>query len=245
MSHRRGILYLVPTPLGNLSDMSPRALETLGKVELIACEDTRTSGRLLQHFGIEKRLVAYHEFNERAQSSRLLTHLNRGESIAVITDAGSPGIADPAYRIVKEALDNSVEVVALPGPCAIIPALTASGLPTDRFFFEGFLPPKQTARRKRLEKLKDFEHSLVFYESPHRLAETLEDALFVFGDRQACVAREISKLHEEYVRGSLSHIIQTISAPRGEIVLVVAGQVHVRQKVNKYPQEQDSGNDIE
>jgi 16S rRNA (cytidine1402-2'-O)-methyltransferase len=224
-SNRAGKLYLVPTPIGNMGDISARALDILSNVDAVACEDTRHSGQLLSKLGIKKPLISYHEFNERDRSRALAERISSGESIAVITDAGSPGISDPAYRVVRAAIENDIDIVPLPGPCAVIPALTASGLPTDRFFFEGFLSNKSAARRNRLAALADFPHTVVFYESPHRLLKTLADMLAVLGDRPACVAREISKLHEEFVRGKLSEIVVSFEkrAVKGEIVIVVQG----------------------
>jgi 16S rRNA (cytidine1402-2'-O)-methyltransferase len=225
MSDRAGKLYLVPTPIGNLGDLSPRGLEVLSMVDVVACEDTRHTGNLLKKLGLKKRLISYHEFNERSRAAELLARLQAGETVAVVTDAGSPGISDPAYRIVRFAVDNAIDIVPLPGPCAIIPALTASGLPTDRFFFEGFLPNKGGKRRTRLGQLADFPHTMVFYESPHRTVKTLTDMHEVLGNRQACLAREISKLHEQFVRGALAEILAILDhgSIKGEIVLVVAG----------------------
>jgi 16S rRNA (cytidine1402-2'-O)-methyltransferase len=224
MSSASGILYLIPTPIGNLGDITQRALEILNEVDLVACEDTRVSGRLMQYLGLKKKLISYHDFNEQVRAKQLLEMINEGKSVAVITDAGSPGISDPAYRIVRTAIDNGIQVTALPGPSAIIPALTASGLPTDRFFFEGFLPNKGGARKTRLEKLKPFDHTLVFYESPHRVHKTLEGMRDVFGDRQACLAREISKKFEQYIRGSITEILEQLpKTVKGEIVIVVEG----------------------
>lgn len=225
MTPTAGKLYLVPTPIGNMGDITLRAIEVLNQVDLVACEDTRHSGVLLKRLGLKKKLVSYHDFNEARRANQLLTKIKQGMSIAVITDAGSPGVSDPAYRIVKTALESDVEIVPLPGATAIIPALTASGLPTDRFFFEGFLPHKPTARKKRLEKLKGLEHTLIFYESPHRVEKSLLDILEVFGDRRACLAREISKVHEQFLRGHISHVLELIASKRlkGEIVLVIEG----------------------
>ncbi|MDH3891816.1 MAG: 16S rRNA (cytidine(1402)-2'-O)-methyltransferase [candidate division Zixibacteria bacterium] len=225
MTDQQGKLYLVPTPIGNMGDITARAREVLSQVELIACEDTRHSGALLRKLDIKKRLIAYHEFNERSRADQIAHRISEGESVAVITDGGSPGISDPAYRVVRAAIDSGIEIEPLPGATAIIPALTASGLPTDRFFFEGFLPPKSTARKKRLEKIGSFEHTLVFYESPHRVGKSLGDMLEVLGDRRACLAREISKKFEQFVRGSLSQLTGQFAdrKVKGEIVLVVAG----------------------
>ncbi|HVP06401.1 MAG TPA: 16S rRNA (cytidine(1402)-2'-O)-methyltransferase [Candidatus Acidoferrum sp.] len=226
MTEQTGMLYLVPTPIGNMGDITARAVETLRMVDLVACEDTRVSGMLLKKFELKKRLISYHNFNEADRADYLLEELREGKSVAVVTDAGSPGISDPAYRVVRAALAGGIEIVALPGPCALIPALTASGLPTDRFFFEGFLSNKSSARRKRLERLAGFDHTLVFYESPHRVAKTLTDMYEVLGDREACVAREISKKFEQYMRGSLSVLMAMAGAKsmKGEIVIVVAGR---------------------
>lgn len=222
----QGILYLVPTPIGNMGDITKRALETLEQVDLVACEDTRHSGNLLKKLGIKKRLISYHDFNETERAERLCQEIKAGKSVAVITDAGSPGISDPAYRVVRAAIDHQIEIVPLPGPCAIVPALTASGLPTDRFFFEGFLSHKSAARRKRLEALLSLEHTIVLYESPHRVAKTLADIHELFGDRPVCLAREISKLHEEFMRGTAGELIESIGSRtiKGEIVLMIGGK---------------------
>jgi 16S rRNA (cytidine1402-2'-O)-methyltransferase len=208
-----------------MGDITARAVEVLSTVEIIACEDTRVSGNLVKKLGISQKLVSYHEFNERQRAEQLVESVRNGTNIAVVTDGGSPGISDPAYRIVRAAIDSGLNVVALPGPCAIIPALTASGLPTDRFFFEGFLPPKEVARKKRLSQLRSFPHTLVFYESPHRVHKTLADALDVLGDREACLAREITKKFEQFVRGPISRIMAELSGRnvKGEIVLVIGG----------------------
>ena len=221
-----GKLYLVPTPIGNMGDITQRALETLREVDLVACEDTRHSGMLLKRLGLKKKLISYHDFNEARRADQLLAKIREGMSVAVITDAGSPGISDPAYRIVQAAIASDIDIVPLPGATAIIPALTASGLPTDRFFFEGFLPHKSAARKKRLERLKELEHTLVFYESPHRVQKSLGDMLEVFGDRRACLAREISKRYEQFLRGRISDIQNAIGdkSVKGEIVLVIGGK---------------------
>ncbi len=221
----KGKLFLVPTPIGNLGDITTRGLATLSEVDLVACEDTRVSGQLLKHFDLKKKLISYHNFNEAGRAETLVAMLAEGKNIAVVTDAGSPGISDPAFRVVRAALSNNIEVSALPGPTAIIPALTASGLSTDRFFFEGFLSNKSGARRKRLGAMSGYEHTLIFYESPHRVLKALADMRDVLGDRRACLAREISKKFEEYIRGTISNILQVLAARtiKGEIVLVVEG----------------------
>ncbi|RKX19789.1 MAG: 16S rRNA (cytidine(1402)-2'-O)-methyltransferase [Candidatus Zixiibacteriota bacterium] len=225
MINTNGKLYLVPTPIGNLGDITKRALDTLEQVDIIACEDTRHSGRLLKEFNISKKLISYHDFNEAKRATKLLNELQSGLSIAIITDAGTPGISDPAYRIVRIAVENKIEIVPLPGANAISPALTGSGLPTDKFYFDGFLPHKSNQRKKRFEAVKEIEATLIFYESPHRILKSVQDALEVLGNRQGCIAREISKLHEEFIRGSLEEIIKIITdrTIKGEIVLVIEG----------------------
>lgn len=230
-----GKLYLVPTPIGNMSDVSERAISVLNEVDVVACEDTRHSGRLLKELGIKKPMIAYHEFNERTRSQKIVEQIADGQNVAVISDAGSPGISDPAYRVVRSAIDAGIEIVPIPGPCAIIPAVTASGLPTDRFFYEGFLPVKSAARRRRLMQLADFEHTLVFYESPHRVAKSLADMHHVLGDRPACVAREISKKFEQFVRMNLEGLAEYHAGRKvkGEIVIVVAGTGLMRKAVAK------------
>ncbi len=225
MDKPKGKIYLVPTPIGNMGDITERALKVLGEVDIVACEDTRHSGSLLKKLGLKKRLISYHNFNEAARARQLIAQIVDGISLAVVTDGGSPGISDPAYRIVRTAIENDVEIVPLPGPTALIPALTASGLPTDRFFFEGFLPPRQVARRKRLEQLKPLTHTLVFYESPHRVMKTLQDINEVLGPREMCLAREISKKFEQFLRGKTADVISRLSKNpvKGEIVLVISG----------------------
>ena len=225
MAESPGTIYLVPTPIGNMGDITARALEVLAAVDIVACEDTRVSGNLLKKLNINKKLISYHEYNERSRADLLVESVVNGKSVAVITDGGSPGISDPAYRVVRAAIEKGISLVALPGPCAIIPALTASGLPTDRFFFEGFLPQKSAARRKRLSQLSEYPHTLVFYESPYRVQKTLTDALEMLGDREACLAREITKKFEQYLRGSISRILAELSGRnvKGEVVLVIAG----------------------
>lgn len=220
-----GKIYLVPTPIGNLEDLTSRALKTLTEVDLVACEDTRHTGQLLSRLNIKKKLISYHEHNEHERANELISRAKEGLSIAIVSDAGSPGISDPGFRVVRAAIENEIQVVPLPGANSIIPALSASGLPTDRFFFEGYLSHKSSARLRRLEQLKDFPHTLVFFESPFRIAKSLNDMLTVFGQRQASVAREISKIHEEFIRGSLDNIFKVCSSRniKGEIVVVVAG----------------------
>ncbi len=218
-------LYLVATPIGNLEDITLRALRVLKEVDLIACEDTRHTRRLLDHFGISRPTISYHEHNEQQRSAELVNRLERGQSIAMVSDAGTPGVSDPAYRIVKAAIEHGVTIIPIPGPTALIAAVIASGLPTDSFIFAGFLPPRKQARRTRLVELRSERATLVLYEAPHRIRETLDDALEILGDREAAVARELTKLHEQFIRGKISAIRHRFDAqePRGEMALVIAG----------------------
>ncbi len=223
-----GRLYVVATPIGNLADMSPRACAVLGGAALIAAEDTRHSGALLRHFGIATPLVSFHEHSDRRRTQELVARLEAGEDIALISDAGTPAISDPGFELVAAAAAAGVEIVAVPGPCALVAALTVAALPTDRFCFEGFLPARGAARRARLGCLREEPRSLVLYESPHRIAETLADCRDCFGaERRASVARELTKLHETVYRGSLSELAararEDADFGRGEIVIVLAG----------------------
>jgi len=221
------MLYLVPTPIGNLEDITLRALRILKEVSLIACEDTRTSGVLLSHYGIDTPRTSYHDHNEVQKAPVLVERMLAGQDVALITDAGSPGISDPGFYLVRECIRNDIPVQSLPGATAFVPALAASGLPSERFVFEGFLPIKK-GRQTRLNALRDEERTMVFYESPHRLVKTLEQMETVFGpDRRAAVARELKKVFEEIRRGTIAelrtHYAQS-NRVRGEIVLVVAGR---------------------
>lgn len=218
-----GKLYIVATPLGNLKDITFRAVEILTAVDLIACEDTRHTQKLLNHLGINKRSVSYHEHNEEQRSQEILSRLIDGRSVAVVSDAGTPAISDPGYRIVRKAIANGIDVVPIPGPSAVVAALSVSGLPTDTFLFAGFLPSKPGERRRRLQELAGVRATLVFYEAPHRLRASLKDCRNELGDRRAVVARELTKLHEECLRGHLSDLINRFSdrQPKGEIVLMI------------------------
>jgi 16S rRNA (cytidine1402-2'-O)-methyltransferase len=218
-----GILYLVATPIGNLQDITPRAVETLRSVDLIACEDTRHTLKLLNHCGIKNRLMSYHEHNENERQARLIGDLENGKSIAIVSDAGTPGICDPGYRIVEAARTAGIRVVPIPGAAAFVSALVASGLATDSLFFGGFLPSKKSERIKRLEEIRSIPATLVFYEAPHRLAKSLADCLEVLGSRHASVARELTKLHEEIVFGSIRELWERYSkeSVKGEIVIVI------------------------
>ena len=218
-----GTLYLVATPIGNLADITHRAIDVLNKVSLIACEDTRHTRKLLQHYGIPTKTISYHEHNEQERARQVIELLREGKDVAVVSDAGTPAISDPGFRLVRAAIENALTVVPVPGPSAVVAALIAAGLPTDEFLFAGFLPARSNARRTKLAQLNSVPATLIFYEAPHRLAETLKDALETLGEREAVVARELTKLHEELRRGRLSELAEHYSneEPRGEIVLLI------------------------
>lgn len=225
MSASRAQLVLVPTPIGNLDDITLRARRVLEEVDAVIAEDTRVTGRLLQHLGIDKPLISFHINNEHRMVEQLVKRMEAGERFAMCSDAGTPAISDPGFLLVREAVRQGVSVECLPGPTAFVPALVVSGLPCERFVFEGFLPQKK-GRRTRIESLRSEERTMVFYESPHRVARMLTELAAVLGaDRQACVSRELSKLHEEVRRGTLSDLAVHFEAhePRGEFVVVVAG----------------------
>ena len=221
-----GILYLVATPIGNLGDFSPRAVETLAQADFIAAEDTRVSVKLLNHFDIKKPLVSYHEHNRAAAGQAILTRLRSGETCALVTDAGTPAISDPGQELVTLCAENGVTVQAIPGCCAAVAALAVSGLDTRRFTFEGFLPSGRKERRAALEELTGETRTMVFHEAPHRLRQTLADMAELLGDRPAALCRELTKLHEDTVRTTLAQAAaySAANAPRGEYVLVVAGR---------------------
>ncbi|MBR1499589.1 MAG: 16S rRNA (cytidine(1402)-2'-O)-methyltransferase [Bacteroidaceae bacterium] len=221
-----GTLYLVPTPVGNMEDITMRALRVLREADLILAEDTRTSGNLLRHFDIKNAMLSYHKFNEHQTVEGIVERLKGGQTIAVISDAGTPGISDPGFLVAREAIRAGVEVITLPGATAFVPALVSSGLPCDRFCFEGFLPQKK-GRQTRIQALADETRTMIFYESPHRIVKALTQFIEVFGpERQVSVCREISKIHEESVRGSLAEVLAhfTETEPRGEFVIVVGGK---------------------
>ena len=229
-----GILYLVPTPVGNLEDMTCRALRILREADLILAEDTRTTGILLKHFEIKNAMLSYHKFNEHQTVSHVVERLMAGETVAVVSDAGTPGISDPGFLVTREAVKAGVDVVCLPGATAFVPALVASGLPCDRFCFEGFLPVKK-GRSTRLAALASETRTMVFYESPHRLVKTLTQFAETFGgDREMAVCREISKVHEECVRGTVAEVLSHFTAvePRGEFVLILSGREEDKKKRN-------------
>ena len=218
-----GTLFLVATPIGNLEDITQRALRVLQEVDLIACEDTRHTRKLLNHFGIGTPTTSYHEHNEQEKSSLLVEKLLAGQNIAIVSDAGTPGISDPGFRVVKSAIEKNVSVVPVPGPVALISALIVAGFPTDEFYFGGFLPARKNQRRARFAELANLPTTLIFYEAPHRISESLLDALEVLGEREAVVARELTKLHETVSRGRLSELVEQFSAAstKGEIVLLI------------------------
>lgn len=220
-----GTLYLIPTPVGNMEDMTMRAIRLLKEADVILCEDTRTSGILLKHFDIHRPLMSHHKFNEHGTSAGIVERLKGGQNICLITDAGTPGISDPGFFLVREAAAAGIDIYTLPGATAFVPALVSSGLPCDRFCFEGFLPQKK-GRQTRLQALATEERTMIFYESPFRLVKTLQQFAEFFGaERGVSVCREISKIHEESVRGTLTEVIEhfTATPPKGEIVIVVAG----------------------
>jgi len=220
-----GTLSLVATPIGNLEDITLRALRTLKECDVIAAEDTRRTGQLLKHFGISKPLLSYFQFNEAKRSEEIIERLQRGEKIALVTDAGSPGISDPGERVVKAATAAGFRVESVPGPCALIAALTASGLPTEEFHFIGFLPHKSGQRRKQLEALREFAGTLVLYESPYRIEKLLTELAEVFPERQVVLARELTKKFEEFLRGNPAQLLELTKkrSLKGEFVVLVAG----------------------
>jgi 16S rRNA (cytidine1402-2'-O)-methyltransferase len=220
---KKGCLYLVATPIGNLEDITVRALRTLGEVDLIACEDTRHTSKLLHHYNIHKETVSYHEHNENVRAPQLVERLERGERIALVSDAGMPVISDPGYRLVTLCLASQIPVVPIPGPSALVAALAVCGLPNQEFLFAGFLPSKPAARRRSLERLSKETRTIIFYEAPHRLVAMLAEALDRLGRRQAVIGREITKVHEEFLRGDLAELLVRVQqAPvRGEITVLI------------------------
>jgi 16S rRNA (cytidine1402-2'-O)-methyltransferase len=218
-----GCLYLVATPIGNLEDITLRAIRILKEVDLIACEDTRQTQKLLQHYGIRKELVSYHAHNELTRAPELVIELEQGAKTALVSDAGTPVISDPGHHLVTLCLRHHIPVIPIPGPSAFVAALAASGLPSEEFLFVGFLPPRTGARRKALDALKTESRTLILYEAPHRLVETLADAVDILGARPAVIAREVTKIHEEFLRGHLNELLESARkrAPRGEITLLI------------------------
>jgi 16S rRNA (cytidine1402-2'-O)-methyltransferase len=220
----KGKLYVVATPIGNLEDITYRAVRILREVDLIACEDTRQTRKLLEHYGIEKSTVSYHDYNEQERAQELVSKLQEGSSIAQVSDAGMPGISDPGYRVVKLAIEQGIAVVPIPGASALVTALAASGLPTDAFEFRGFLPAKSGQRRTALEALRDVQQTVIFYEAPHRILEALQEIAEILGpQRQVVIARELTKIHEEFIRGPAAEVLKSLNSRelRGEITLLI------------------------
>ena len=216
-------LFLVPTPIGNLSEMTPRAIDVLNSVDVIACEDTRTSGQLLKHFDIHKRLVAYQNFNEESSADGLINLLSKGQNVALITDAGYPLMSDPGQRVVRKATEQGYNVVPISGCNAMLNALVASGLIVQPFIFVGFLPPSSSLCKKKLQEYVNYPMTLVFYEAPHRIEKMLKACLEVLGDRECSLARELTKVHEEFLRGTISEILEEADGLKGEMVICIAG----------------------
>ncbi len=216
-------LYLIPTPIGNLDDITVRALKTFEMVDFILCEDTRETGKLLSKYNIKKRLVSCHEFNEEKVKQYVVEELKKGQNIGLVTDQGSPIVSDPGYLVAKYVISSGFNVVSLPGATAFVPALTSSGIEPSPFIFYGFLNAKDSKQKKELEKLKKLPYTLIFYEAPHRIKNTLQNIFEVFGDRNITIAREISKIHEEFCRGKISELIDVVDNMKGEFVLVVEG----------------------
>ncbi len=229
----KGILYIVSTPIGNREDITLRALRILKEVDLIAAEDTRHTGMLLRHFGIQTPLSSYFEGNELRKRDLILSRLNQGHRVALVSDAGTPGISDPGFRLIQLVIESQIPIVPIPGPSAAIAALSISGLPTDAFLFKGFLPHKSNKRRALLEQLEEVRETIIFYESPHRVIETLKDISDILGDREMVLARELTKIYEEVLRGRVSEIQNQIAGRKikGEITLVISGKT--RKGVNR------------
>ena len=222
MPGKKGTLYIVSTPIGNLADITFRAVETLKSVPFIAAEDTRRTRKLLNHFDIKTKLISYYEHNRFARIPQLLKQLESGKDVAVVTDAGTPGVSDPAYKLIRSVIQVDVKVEPIPGPSAFLTALVASGLPTDRFLFVGFLPPKK-GRRKKLSDLASYEATLIFYENPKRVVKTLSDIATFLGNRPAVVGRELTKVHEEIIRGTILELLSyfSLESPKGECVIMI------------------------
>jgi 16S rRNA (cytidine1402-2'-O)-methyltransferase len=233
----QGLLYVVSTPIGNMEDITLRALRILGEVDLVAAEDTRNTGLLLKHHQIQKPLTSYFEGNESKKMGVLLSKLKEGQRIALVSDAGTPGVSDPGFRLIRAAIQDGIPVVPVPGPSAVITALSVSGLPTDAFYFKGFLPHKSKKRKDLLQLLEDVKETLIFYESPHRISETLKDILEILGDREMALTRELTKAYEEIFRGKVSEVQKQIGERKlkGEITLVISGKT--REKGSKMERE--------
>ncbi len=237
-----GKLYLVATPIGNLEDITLRALRTLKEVDIIAAEDTRHTLGLLNHFQISKPLISYYKENEKVKSKLLIEKLQEGKNIAIVSDAGTPGISDPGEEIVKSAIENNIEIIPIPGACAFVNALISSGLSTREFCFIGFLSANQKEKREKLEEIKYETKTLILYEAPHKLKNTLEEILKILGDRKIVLAREITKIHEEFSRGNVSTILSNLQEVKGEFVVLIEGSFKSKQDVN---QEKMNGQTLE
>lgn len=233
MEKKLGTLYIIPTPIGNLEDITLRSINTLKDVDLIFCEDTRETGSLLKYLDIKKRLIANHNYNEKDNIDKLIKYLKDGMNIGLVSDRGTPIISDPGWKLIKEVVENNLNVISLPGATALIPALTVSGLDATSFLFYGFLSNKEEERKKELQKLKDITYTLIFYEAPHRVKETLLNMLEILGDRSINISREISKIYEEHIRGKISDIINNENEIKGEIVIVVSGNKEVKEYSKK------------
>jgi len=232
-----GCLYIVSTPIGNLNDITIRALDILKNVDIIAAEDTRHTLKLLNHFSIKKTLISYHEHNKYKVDDKLISKLNEGKNIALVSDAGTPGISDPGEDIIRKAIDKGINVIPIPGPSALVTAVIISGLKTDRFVFEGFLPPKKTDRKKLIEFLKKENRTIILYESPHSLKNTIQELYQILGNRKIAILRELTKIHEEAIRGTFEEVLNLIEEKRlkGEMVIVIEG------KENSYDDEESKG----
>ncbi|CUU08952.1 16S rRNA (cytidine1402-2'-O)-methyltransferase [Candidatus Thermokryptus mobilis] len=222
-----GTLYIVSTPIGNLSDITFRAVEVLKQVDLIACEDTRRTKILLEKFGLAKNLISYYNYNERQRAEEIIRELKSGKNVALVSDSGTPGISDPGFVLIKRAIEENITITPIPGPTAFVCALVGSGLPMDEFVFVGFLPHKK-GRKTKLKKLSEEERTVILYESPHRLIKTLNEILENFGDREIAVAKELTKIHEEFFRGKISEVLKKLTSDKikGEFVIVISGKTN-------------------
>ena len=235
-NHTKGVLYIVSTPIGNMEDITLRALRILKEVDLIAAEDTRRTGLLLKHFGIQTPLTSYFEGNELKKRGYILSKLKEDKNIALVSDAGTPGISDPGFRLIQLVIENKIPIVPIPGPSAVVTALSVSGLPTDAFLFKGFLPHKSKKRRDLLKELEEVRETLILYESPHRLSETLKDILEILGDREIVLTRELTKVYEEILRGKVSQIQNLVGERtlKGEITLVISGKTRKQKGIGRH-----------
>lgn len=230
----KGKIYLVATPIGNLEDITLRAINVLKNVDLIAAEDTRHTLKLLNHLNISKPLISYYKQNEKMKSNILIEKAIKGENIAIVSDAGTPGISDPGEEIVKEAIKNNIEIIPIPGACALINALISSGISTKEFVFIGFLSQNKKEKKDKLMEIKEYDKTLLIYEAPHKLTNTLEMIKEILGDRNICIGREITKIHEEFLRGKVSEILEKIKEPKGEFVIVIEGNEKKEAEKDKY-----------